>query len=675
MSESQMPQPELAPTKESMRDADLSTAQQQPTAKVGSTLPCSAGPPDQVTKVLIAVHGIGDQATYGTIQTVLNRLCAHVGQPSGIPLGGFHIDEQDTGALLALGERTEAESLKQLRQFGFAEVYWAAFPRELVNDKHKLEETRAWARTIVERLRVRYNHMRKEVEEARRRAGAEYVVPPRPDFSLVKQVLGEMILTISVLDRLCFLADKAGIFSFDLRQLLQDYVGDVQVVAEFASERKKILDEFNETMARAATKFPNGKLYIIAHSEGTVVSLLALLKAFREPRLPEWAGRVEGLMTLGSPIDKHLVLWPELFGKEPPKHTPARPIEWHNYYDLGDPVGFDLDGVREWMREVDEQAGPSESARSWNGVFDFPKEHDHGFSRYPFPGKAHVDYWSDDAVFGHFLQNVVRENPSPEIDVEEGRSKRRAKAYPSAPRSSPTAWTISQAVPFAAIAGVLFAAAFVLFKALVGALVPEVADAAKGTAIALRAGGLAALMAGVTAVARIPRLTKRVSWRVGALVAGAVGVLLFHLSATADAARIQGLPSEPDPKTIGVAGVVVLLSFLIGVFRPQWGVKSLLYVAAAGTVWRIAQLLEVFGETHDTGPLWPLVFAVALSIYLWWLGALLLDLVTVWHLYIRDFKAYRKLKELAGVKGSSDRPASTAKGRELAGPKSGAAAA
>ena len=51
-------------------------------------------------------------------------------------------------------------------------------------------------------------------------------------------------------------------------------------------------------------------------------------------------------MTIGSPIDKHLVLSPELFGEGAPLQSPDRPIDWRNYYDEGDPVGFALDDAR-----------------------------------------------------------------------------------------------------------------------------------------------------------------------------------------------------------------------------------------------------------------------------------------------------------------------------------------
>src|SRR4029077_18844118 len=152
---------------------------------------------------------------------------------------------------------------------------------------------------------------------------------------------------------------------------------------------------FRGVLAAGHEAFPSAEIYIVAHSEGTVVSLLGLLQAFRESPLPAWATRVRGLMTLGSPIDKHLLMWPELFGTTAPAAAPAAKIEWRNYYDYGDPIGFALDDARKWLKR-----------HQWDAVFNFAPSGDIGFTRYPFPGKAHVDYWTDNDLFGPFLQRV-----------------------------------------------------------------------------------------------------------------------------------------------------------------------------------------------------------------------------------------------------------------------------
>ena len=113
-------------------------------------------------------------------------------------------------------------------------------------------------------------------------------------------------------------------------------------------------------------------------------------------------------MTIGSPIDKHIVLWMKMWDdvQTPDMSKPLRHrIAWRNYYDYADPVGFKLDTAREWLRD-----------HQWNGFFEFEPKDDFGFARYFLPGKAHVDYWNDPLVFGHFIYDVL--GLSPAVDGE-----------------------------------------------------------------------------------------------------------------------------------------------------------------------------------------------------------------------------------------------------------------
>src|SRR5262249_22986354 len=148
------------------------------------------------------------------------------------------------------------------------------------------------------------------------------------------------------------------------------------LVTEFGYHRKNILGRFHRAMhdiyEKCKETCPNVRIHIVAHSEGTVVSFLGLLwamskKTFNpedppdtpdvtedDKECPGWLKHVHGFMTIGSPIDKHLLLWwrlwksfPEAFkGKQ--LEIPAGQIRWRNYYDYGDPVGFELDTARAW---------------------------------------------------------------------------------------------------------------------------------------------------------------------------------------------------------------------------------------------------------------------------------------------------------------------------------------
>ena len=49
-------------------------------------------------KVIVAVHGIGDQTKYSTPQQVLARFCEYHGAVAAVPLGNFH----NPGGMLTL---------------------------------------------------------------------------------------------------------------------------------------------------------------------------------------------------------------------------------------------------------------------------------------------------------------------------------------------------------------------------------------------------------------------------------------------------------------------------------------------------------------------------------------------------------------------------------------------
>ena len=90
-----------------------------------------------VTKVIVAVHGVGDQYRYATIQSVVNQFCGFNNHPAAIPLGNFH-----TGSDTFPQPPTPTIPTP----LAFAEVYWRDSPRP--GRPHKLRRRRNGARTI-----------------------------------------------------------------------------------------------------------------------------------------------------------------------------------------------------------------------------------------------------------------------------------------------------------------------------------------------------------------------------------------------------------------------------------------------------------------------------------------------------------------------------------------------
>lgn len=469
------------------------------------------------TDIIVAIHGIGAQMRSATIRSVATRLAASKTLTGGLrvspvapqPLGFFHTDIQGITSVRQLDDAS-ALAGAPLEKIGFSEVFWADVPQQVVEEGRTLEETKAWARTVVARARV-------HCDRARHRHDSTIV---SPDFTLASEVVEEIVDTIYVLENISSIADKAGLFTFDVRKVMQEYVDDVQLVTEFSSYRTEIVGRFHRAMEDICTTYcRDGKkparLHVVAHSEGTVVSFLGLLHAMSRQHVrpaadgaeahvesrddfPGWLKHVHGYMTMGSPIDKHLLLWPRLWENFKPELANGHvTIRWRNYYDFGDPVGFKLDTARRWLGLRDAR------------VFEFEADqHDIGFARYLLPGKAHNDYWDDPDVFEHFIADVVTDR-SKESKVPK-------------PRTRPFVYVVSPLLPYVVSACVLMLGVYFLYKGVVNFTLPELdgeqayilrheIGVARNTSVAglelfKHVASIAALLAGITVLARMPRL-------------------------------------------------------------------------------------------------------------------------------------------------------------------------
>ena len=480
--------------------------------------------------VLIAVHGIGAQQRSSTVRSVATRLAdskalrgngsSEYSPVAPQPLGYFHSEVKDMTSVSPLDDLDSLQH-SDLASIGFAEVFWADIPQDVVKEGRTLEETKAWARTVVARARSLCRHA-----EAR---GGSDLLPP--DFNLAAEVLEEIIDTVYVLQNLIYIAEKAGVVRFDLRKVLEEYLGDVQIVTEFGYYRKDIIGRFHramESICETCTRSnPNVRLHIVAHSEGTVVSFLGLLHAMSKQRVvpieppkqlkadlvplenfPKWLTHVKGFMTLGSPIDKHLLLWPRLWRDLKPELANEllgkEPIRWRNYYDFGDPVGFNLDTARLWLKQAKKCS-----------AFQFEPEHDFGFARYLLPGQAHNEYWYDCDVFEHFITNVVK----PETDDKEKKRKPESRVY---------VLIVSPLLPYLLSFLLLGIGIFIVHKAVqiythpsfdalqrfvrFNQLGIKPSHIASGGDLVLTALGITCLVAGTTMLARLPSLAVGRRW-------------------------------------------------------------------------------------------------------------------------------------------------------------------
>jgi hypothetical protein len=606
-------------------------------------------------KILVAVHGIGDQIGYETVQSVASRVATYLGVAPALPLGRFYPVTAGGVAVPKPAPQLmmDPPDPRQLVGFGFAEVYWAPIARQLVEAKYVLEEAKKWARTISGRVAIR---------AARSDDGG--MLPPREQLRLVT-VLDQLIETIFILERLTMVAEKAGLFKFNLRKLLVDFIGDVQLVADFAASRGSILQEFDSVMTSAAGLGGSrpADLYLVAHSEGTVLTFLSLVTALSDPARYPWISSVKGLMTIGSPIEIHHILWPELWRTPPPGTKPLAPAKglthsfpWHNYYDYGDPIAYELTETEKWMNET--------------GVSNHMKLETHAFSRSHLPGKAHTDYWHDEELFGYFIESQV-------APPAEGTPSR----FPAPPRTKRVAQFTSYVLPNLIILLLLLAATYLFYTPVSGVLKP---DGLPAWSVLRDVLGIGLLLLGVTAAGRLPRLTDTWWWwalAAGVLVLGmvayanvtcadsrwALGRAFVGFASPADANERPLLelpvtfPCASDSSTTALAevraatkGTLLLAAFLALVsgvaasWSPYWGVRILPSVGALAAFALVAFLLWQPSTATDRNiAFWPIILGGAAFFYLWWLATLLFDLVFVWQRYIRHSAVRHRLSDLA----------------------------
>jgi hypothetical protein len=590
--------------------------------------------PVSITKLIVSVHGIGDQKFCDTMQKTVSQFCRHFNfVPHFHPLGGFQSDKFSAPTIW----RPAATSGSAFASYGFSEVYWADIPREVVKQGYLLEEAKEWASTVAKRASQVHN--------------GDGVIP-----DLVSQVVSEAIETIGVLERLTSLAARAGLPKVDLNRILEDYLDDVQLMADYEPWRGRVVTQFQTAMGSVWGRLTDlerqtVQIYIIAHSEGTVVSLLGLLEAARKQgeKSQGWLKNVCGFMTIGSPIDKHLTLWPDLFKDPVPSYT-GNPIEWRNYYDYGDPVGFELDQARKRVK------------KDWINLFSFPENADMGFSRYLVPGAAHNDYWEDADVFDHFIKDVVAT-----ARPNEGQP-------PAKPKNKLWAYFTSYFVAFAIPVLLLAVGVYFLYSAIADYRdLRPMENEWFYRAVCI--SSIVSLLAGVTALSRMQRIMgfagqiKRLTgkgqeikerWRLLQVLLAPLMPFACFYGLSRLARHISDIYSYPDwielfspfggpdwVKPLPVIGISILLSFVVAVWtraRPQWGMKPLIL---GGGVCIAAIAFWLMTTSHNENPenpkIWPTLVSGAAFLYLWWLAALIFDLVFIWHRYIRCSTALKIL--------------------------------
>jgi hypothetical protein len=243
---------------------------------------------------------------------------------------------------------------------------------------------------------------------------------------------------------------------------------------------------------------------------------------------------------------------------------------------------------------------------------------------------------------------------------------------------------LSYTMPYVGVATLLFVAVYILFKAVVEAGDPAYADSLRTRDILREVARYATILFGVTVAARVPRLSRDTRLRMAAIAVAALTCVVYYLSEPSTVPHLWfGLEFPAGTGMVALAMVVIALAFLAGSVFPLQGVTPLMgagmLVVAGIVLWHVVPelsgLLSKLGilpvapapaaaaravtQTQNGGALWPVFLATGGFLYLWWLAALLFDLVVIWHWYIRNEQILTRMDEIAGGKRGGIHPEPT----------------
>jgi hypothetical protein len=286
--------------------------------------------------------------------------------------------------------------------------------------------------------------------------------------------------------------------------------------------------------------------------------------------------------------------------------------------------------------------------KGWNQFFRFPDEHDVGFSRYVLPGKAHVDYWRDNDVFAHFLENVVN-LPKPEKRVSTA-----PVAKAATPQNRWLAGFTATVFPYALVGALMFLAVFFLYTPVADTLKAEGPKLLSSRETFFNLTGLTLLLAGMTAAVRTPRVTQSLRWWLGAWVFFLAALAVYPIlvaAVTQDVINTAlAFPFLPIVRFYGhdmALPLVILVTTVVATVwsykKPARGVWPLL---GPGALVALAIVVRILRQDDSDTKLWPIVLGSAAFLYLWWLATLLFDLSVVWHFYVRWSSAMDTMRQM-----------------------------
>jgi hypothetical protein len=412
---------------------------------------------------IIVVHGIGEQRKKESLLPVINgfaHVCKCIQSKPGSTIDktkpltqGMLSGHDETPWVEYDGVPTEFSYCKEFvadsietkgQNIRFVDMHWADVMQGHFDQYGESVET--WTQSLIDRLNTKL----KLSEQGE-------------DFLWMTSLL--MSIRKSVLPIKNLLSTKQRIMAGSSHELndtvFNRFLGDAQLYGEYPQTRGEAVYRFHEKMhelhqahyQHSSCKDDEGNIIkpryvILAHSLGSIMSFDSLILAHgktktfthehdgkvseyeildvdvlkrntplrgyeshdhkneKETKRPpgvDWLKYVDTFITLGSPIDKYLLLWSQNYThlintkrdsdvawlRHMSKEHQA--IKHYNYCDEQDPVGHELNTA--YTAEVVQEL--------------FERKDDAVFMRYNVPGVAHINYWDDVPLLRYLISFAI----------------------------------------------------------------------------------------------------------------------------------------------------------------------------------------------------------------------------------------------------------------------------
>ena len=351
-------------------------------------------PHQNTVHYVMAVHGIGIARRGEQALEVARGLMATHPQAE---IDGLHYDELTLGKIVSLGSDHITDALQVPIRIGpqgprivVVDGCWSDITEK--HRPHTATSVNTWSKALQERLQRRSNLKR------------------------MTRLLGDVRKLVLPLEK--FLRWQVPDLA---KTIFDDFMSDVQVYAEYEQARDEAVERLSGYLEHVTKQHADRygaetpfTINIAAHSLGTVASLDVLARQALKPESEQatWYQHCQNLITLGSPVDKFLVLWRENYSDYHAITDQSKKIQLWNYCDELDPVGHHLDLLVKLP---------------WAQHFLTCRE-DEVYTRYAIPGKAHVDYWSDRALTKR-IENILAATPEHELSPVDTALPFQAKSY------------------------------------------------------------------------------------------------------------------------------------------------------------------------------------------------------------------------------------------------------